>query len=211
MSLVQPDRRLLLQAQSGDERAFAELVRMYEAPVFDYIRRLLPDRSLAEDLTQEVFLSVYQGLPRFAGRCQFTSWLFQVTRYRVLDEIRCSRRRPRTETFDVAPECASTDAPPEERQAVAALWRIVGDLKLELKMPLLLRDIVGLSYAEIAESLEIEVTTVKWRIFRAREVVAEALERQGHTFGAEPRPAERPARPTVAPVPAAVAANGLGS
>jgi RNA polymerase sigma-70 factor (ECF subfamily) len=205
MPLVQPDRRLLLQAQTGDERAFAELVRMYETPVFDYIRRLLPDRALAEDLTQEVFLSVYQGLPRFAGRCQFTSWLFQVTRYRVLDEVRSRGRRPRTDTLETAPEFSSSDAPPEQRQTLAALWEAVGDLKLELKMPLLLRDVVGLSYAEIAESLEIEVTTVKWRIFRAREIVADVLERQGHTFGATPE-RERPHRP-VAALPAAAVAK----
>jgi RNA polymerase sigma-70 factor (ECF subfamily) len=184
MSLVQPDRALLKRAQRGDEQAFTELVRMYETPVFDYIRRLLPDRSLAEDLTQEVFLSVYQGLPRFAGRCQFTSWLFQVTRHRVLDELRSTRRRPRCENYDSAPELASRDVPPEERQAMAALWDAVGDLKLELKMPLLLRDVVGLSYAEIATVLEVEVTTVKWRIYRAREVVAELLAQQGHGFGA---------------------------
>jgi RNA polymerase sigma-70 factor (ECF subfamily) len=198
MALVQPDRRLLSRAQHGDEQAFAELVRMYETPVFDYIRRLLPDRSLAEDLTQEVFLSVYQGLPRFAGRCQFTSWLFQVTRHRVLDELRSTRRRPRCETYESAPEPASRDTPPEERQAMAALWEVVADLKLELKMPLLLRDVVGLSYAEIAHALELEVTTVKWRIYRAREVVSELLEQQGHSFGAtarqeqtEPVPAPR--------------------
>src|SRR5262252_3037818 len=122
MALTQPDRRLLSRAQRGDEQAFAELVKMYETPVFDYIRRLLPDRTLAEDLTQEVFLSVYQGLPRFAGRCQFTSWLFQVTRYRVLDEIRSTKRRPRTETLEAAPEFSSSDMPPEQRQALAALW-----------------------------------------------------------------------------------------
>jgi RNA polymerase sigma-70 factor (ECF subfamily) len=201
MALVQPDRRLLTRAQHGDEQAFAELVRMYEAPVYDYIRRLLPDRSLAEDLTQEVFLSVYQGLPRFAGRCQFTSWLFQVTRHRVLDELRSTRRRPRCETYESAPELASRDAPPEERQAMAALWNVVADLKLELKMPLLLRDVVGLSYSEIATALELEVTTVKWRIYRAREVVAELLEQQGHSFGSTAPEAER--GPVVAPRPAA--------
>ena len=145
--------------------------------------RLLPDRTLAEDLTQEVFLSVFQGLPRFAGRCQFTSWLFQVTRHRVLDELRSARRRPRCETFDSAPECASRDTPPEERQAMAALWQAVADLKLELKMPLLLRDIVGLSYAEIADALEVTLATVKWRIFKAREDVQLALAREGITFG----------------------------
>ena len=205
MALAQPDRQLLSRAQHGDELAFAELVRMYETPVFDYIRRLLPDRCVAEDLTQEVFLSVYQALPRFAGRCQFTSWLFQVTRHRVLDEIRSTRRRPRTEALDTAPEFSCVDAPPEQRQAMAALWDAVGELKLEFKMPLLLRDVVGLSYAEIGDALEIEVTTVKWRIYRAREIVQESLERQGHALGAAAAPAATDAtRPVAARAATAV-------
>ena len=64
MALTQPDLGLLRKAQRGDERAFALIVRTYEQPVYNYVLRLVGDRSLAEDLTQEVFLRVYQGLPR---------------------------------------------------------------------------------------------------------------------------------------------------
>ena len=93
MSLPQPDLAVLRKAQSGDERAFSILVRAYETPVFNYVLRLVGDRSLAEDLTQEL-LRVYQGLPKFSLRCRFTTWLFQVTKNRVLDELRALERRP---------------------------------------------------------------------------------------------------------------------
>ena len=95
MSLAQPDLGVLRKAQRGDERAFSLIVRAYEVPVYNYVLRLVGDRSLAEDLTQEVFLRVYQGLPRFSLRCRFTTWLFQVTKNRVLDELRANERRPR--------------------------------------------------------------------------------------------------------------------
>src|ERR671936_500388 len=97
LSLAQPDFGVLRKAQRGDERAFSLIVRAYETPVFNYVLRLVGDRSLAEDLTQEVFLRVFQGLPNFSLRCRFTTWLFQVTKNRVLDELRASERRPRAE------------------------------------------------------------------------------------------------------------------
>src|SRR5205814_10093683 len=95
MSLTQPDLGVLRKAQRGDERAFSLILRAYETPVYNYVLRLVGDRALAEDLTQEVFLRVYQGLPRFSLRCKFTTWLFQVTKNRVLDELRAVERRPR--------------------------------------------------------------------------------------------------------------------
>ena len=82
------------------------IVRAYETPVYNYVLRLVGgDRSLAEDLTQEVFLRVFQGLPKFSLRCKFTTWLFQVTKNRVLDELRASERRPRhlVALDDIAP------------------------------------------------------------------------------------------------------------
>src|SRR5262249_59654307 len=88
LALVQPDLAVLRKAQRGDERAFTLIVRAYEQPVFNYVLRLVGDRSLAEDLTQEIFLRVFQGLPGFSLRSRFTTWLFQVTKNRVLDELR---------------------------------------------------------------------------------------------------------------------------
>ena len=95
MPLPQPDLGVLRKAQRGDERAFSIIVRTYEQPVYNYVLRLTGDRSLSEDLTQEVFLRVFQGLPSFSLRSRFTTWLFQVTKNRVLDELRAIERRPR--------------------------------------------------------------------------------------------------------------------
>ncbi len=192
MSLSQPDPGVLRKAQRGDERAFSLIVRAYETPVFNYVLRLVGgDRALAEDLTQEVFLRVFQGLPRFSLRCKFTTWLFQVTKNRVLDELRASERRPRhlVALDDVAP-LEVLDAPIERGETVEALWRAIDDLTPDLKMALLLRDVTGLSYMEIADSLEITLATVKWRIYKAREEVALALAREGITFGSKPKPVE---------------------
>ena len=187
LSLQQPDPGVLRKAQRGDERAFAIIVRAYETPVFNYVLRLVGDRSLAEDLTQEVFLRVYQGLPKFSLRCKFTTWLFQVTKNRVLDELRASERRPRhlVALDDVAP-LEVMDAPIERGETVEALWRAIEGLSTDLKMALLLRDVAGLSYTEIADSLEVTLATVKWRIYKGREDVALALAREGISFDTRP-------------------------
>jgi RNA polymerase sigma-70 factor (ECF subfamily) len=180
LSLPQPDDGVLRKAQRGDDRAFAIIVRSYQTPVFNYVLRMVGDRSLAEDLTQEVFLRVYQGLARFSSRSKFTTWLFQVTKNRVLDELRANERRPRT-VVDVDEMTAFevVDAPFERIETIDAVWRAVENLTVDLKMALLLRDIVGLSYTEIADSLEVTLATVKWRIWKAREEVQLALAREG--------------------------------
>ena len=184
MSLIQPDLGVLRKAQRGDERAFSLILRAYETPVFNYVLRLVGDRALAEDLTQEVFLRVFQGLPGFSLRSKFTTWLFQVTKNRVLDELRASERRPRSVCTieDVAP-LEVLDQPFERLEAIDALWRAIEGLTVDLKMALLLRDVVGLSYNEIADSLEVTLATVKWRIYKAREEVQIALVREGVSFG----------------------------
>jgi RNA polymerase sigma-70 factor, ECF subfamily len=182
LALTQPDHGVLRKAQRGDERAFTLIVRAYEQPVFNYVLRLVGDRNLAEDLTQEVFLRVYQGLPGFSDRSRFTTWLFQVTKNRVLDELRALERRPRAVVaLDDIPPLEAVDQPLERTETIDAVWRAVEALTVDLKMALLLRDVVGLSYTEIGDSLEITLATVKWRIYKAREEVATALARDGIT------------------------------
>jgi RNA polymerase sigma-70 factor (ECF subfamily) len=188
LALQQPDFALLRKAQHGDERAFASIVRSYEQPVYNYVLRLVGDRALAEDLTQEVFLRVYQGLPGFSLRSRFTTWLFQVTKNRVLDELRAIERRPRAViALDDIPPLEVLDQPFERSEAIDAVWRAVAALNVDLKMALLLRDVVGLSYTEIADALEVTLATVKWRIYKAREEVAAALVREGVTVTTAPR------------------------
>jgi RNA polymerase sigma-70 factor (ECF subfamily) len=182
MPLEQPDPEILRKAQRGDERAFAVILRTYETPIFNYVYRIVGDRALAEDLTQEVFVRVFQALPRFSLRCKFTTWLFQVTKNRVLDELRARERRPQTVVaIEDAPRLEVVDAPVERLETIEAIWRAIRELNPDLKMALLLRDIAGLPYNEIADSLEITLATVKWRIFKAREEVQLALGREGIT------------------------------
>jgi RNA polymerase sigma-70 factor (ECF subfamily) len=191
LSLPQPDFGVLRKAQRGDERAFSLILRAYEVPVFNYVMRLVGDRALAEDLTQEVFLRVYQGLPSFSLRSRFTTWLFQVTKNRVLDELRAVERRPRAVVaIDDVPPLEVLDAPLEQVEEMDAVRRAIHGLNVDLKMALLLRDIVGLSYNEIADSLEITLATVKWRIYKAREEVQLSLVREGIEIGRSVAPVE---------------------
>ena len=187
MALPQPDPAVLQLARRGDERAFALIVRQYQTPLYNYVARVLNgDRALAEDLCQEVFLRVYQALPGFDGRCQFTTWLFQVAKHRVVDELRARERRGRpTVELSSAPQLHLSVAPVEPIESMEAVWEAIGRLSLDLKMALLLRDVVGLSYAEIAEALETTLATVKWRIYKAREEVQLTLGREGITFGVQ--------------------------
>ena len=153
MPLPQPDPDLLRRAQRGEEQAFTTIVRTYETAVHNYILRLTGDRTLAEDLTQEVFVRVMHGLPRFSLRCKFTTWLFQVTKNRVLDELRARERRPQgVASFDEMRALETYDQPAERIETIDAIWRAVEDLNPDLKMTLLLRDVVGLPYNEIGRA-----------------------------------------------------------
>ncbi len=102
----------------------------------------------------------------------------------MLDELRAVERRPRALVAidDIAP-LEVMDAPIERLEEIDALWTAVELLSTDLKMALLLRDVVGLSYTEIADSLEVTLATVKWRIYKAREEVQIALVREGVSFG----------------------------
>jgi RNA polymerase sigma-70 factor (ECF subfamily) len=153
----------------------------YEGPVFNYVLRMLSgDRALAEDMCQEVFLRVYQGLPGFNLRCRFTTWLFQVAKHRVLDELRARGRRATTPVdIDTLPQALLAREPVVGVEDMDAVFRAIGSLSDDLKMALVLRDVVGLSYNEIAETLEISLATTKWRIYKAREFAAARLVEEG--------------------------------
>jgi RNA polymerase sigma-70 factor (ECF subfamily) len=180
MAIQQPDMAIIRRAQHGDERAFALIVQAYEAPIFNYVLRMVGDRTLAEDLTQDVFLRVFRGLRGYSRRARFTTWLFQVAKNRVIDEIRAVERRPRTlVAIEDAPQLEVVDAPIEQNEAIEILLDEVEKLSPDLKEALLLRDIAGLSYNEISDTLDVTLATVKWRIFKAREEVQQALEEQG--------------------------------
>lgn len=188
-TLIQPDAAVLRRAQRGDQRSFAVIVHSYERLVFTYIYRLVDDRRLAEDLTQDVFLKVFRGLPGFTGDSAFTTWLFQIARNAVIDELRAIERRPNALPIDEMTTPVLVESRFDQSEPIEALWAAIALLNVDLRTALLLRDIVGLSYNEIADSLEITLATVKWRIHKARESVQATLERDGFGYGSVGIPA----------------------
>jgi RNA polymerase sigma-70 factor, ECF subfamily len=173
--LVQIDVAVIVRARCGDEAAFAVIVRAHQRAIFNYIQREVRDREVAEDLTQEVFLRAWRALPTFGFRSQLTTWLFQVARNILIDHRRHLGRR--ISEVELVPELVPGAPDPgiELGETVGALWTAVEALDETLKLPLLLRDVAGLSYNEIAATLEIALSTVKWRIYQAREAIQLAL------------------------------------
>ena len=178
---------LIRRASEGEERAFEELVRAYERRVFAYAYRMLSNREDAEEVTQDVFVKVWRTLGRFRGDCSFSSWILKITRNTATDVL---RRRQETvaplfsehptdasflpEPYDLSP----ASNPPEaylkaEREETVA--RAIAALPPDFRQILLLREMEGLSYAEIGEVLSIEEGTVKSRISRARQALKKIL------------------------------------
>ena len=175
MALTQPNQGLVRAAQRGDESAFAQLMRDYELPIFNYVLRSVGNYHQAEDLTQDIFLRALRSLSGFSFRSKFTTWLFAIAKNRILDELRRNGRRPSTVDLDDAGPFAVRGLSPDEHAEMGDLWSAVETLEPELKMPLLLRDVVGLPYQEISETLEISLPNVRWRIYVARRRVQLAL------------------------------------
>jgi RNA polymerase sigma-70 factor (ECF subfamily) len=175
MALPMIETEVVLRARRGDRAAFARIVELYQKPIFNYVLRMLGDREVAEEVTQDVFLRVHQNLHRFSFRAKFTTWLFRIAKNRALDELRSDPRR----SFRAVLEentVAVDDAPVEQAETIDAIWRAVEELPAELKTCLLLRDVAGFSYAEIMEVADASLPTVKWRIYRARELVARSVD-----------------------------------
>jgi RNA polymerase sigma-70 factor (ECF subfamily) len=173
--LAQIDVAVVIRARCGDEAAFAIIVRAHQRPIYNYILREVRDPELAEDLTQEVFFRAWRALPTFGFRSQLTTWLYQVARNILIDHRRHLDRR--VSEVELVPELEPRASDPglELSETVDALWTAVEQLDDSLKLPLLLRDVAGLSYNEIADSLAIPLSTVKWRIYQARETIQLAL------------------------------------
>jgi RNA polymerase sigma-70 factor (ECF subfamily) len=176
VALAQPDDALVRAAQRGDESAFAQLMSNYELPIFNYVLHSVGNYHQAEDLTQDIFLRALKSLPGFSFRSKFTTWLFAIAKNRILDELRNNGRRPSTVDLDDAGPFAVRGLSPDQHAEMGDLWSAIETLDPELKMPLLLRDVIGLPYQEIAETLEISLANVRWRIYVARRRVQLAID-----------------------------------
>jgi RNA polymerase sigma-70 factor (ECF subfamily) len=158
----EPDPAVVRAAMAGDLAAFERLVRSYQAHVWRFLRHLLGDAALAEDVTQETFLRLYQRLPSFAWRSKFSTWVFRVARNAGIDALRAARRRDRLL------EALAPPAPAPSPHARAEVLAAVASLSPKLREALLLVEVFGFSYREAAEVLRVPDGTVKSRVFQAR-------------------------------------------
>jgi RNA polymerase sigma-70 factor (ECF subfamily) len=176
---------LVRRAQAGDGAAMNTLLERHYGRVHAVCRRMSGSAADADDATQEALIRIVRGIGSFDGRSSFATWAYRIATNTSLDELRKRRRRPQPHVVradSVAPEVVD---PRAERDVSApadrlALDAAVAALPDEFRAPLVLRDVVDLDYAEIAESLQIPLGTVKSRIARARRMLAEML---GDTYG----------------------------
>lgn len=181
------DAALIERWRSGDERAFEELVARYEKRVYNLCYRMSGNADDAGDLTQEAFVRVYAALPNFRGQSSFATWLYRIATNICLDELRRRGREPArsldqpapAEDGRLMPQTADPAAgPPEEIERAelrAAVLGGIAALQPDHRAVLVLRDLQGLSYEEIAAALGCSLGTVKSRLNRARLALKERL------------------------------------
>ena len=182
-----PDDDIVRRVLSGREDLFETLVRRYQGRVLGHVARMVGNRDDALDLTQEIFIKVFQALDRYNAQYKFSTWLFRIAGNAAIDHLR--KRRPRTiplETSDPegrpamsSLEYRSQDLDPYAElrnvQRGEAISRAIDALPPEFRELITLRHFAGLSYEEIAEVKQMPLGTVKNKLFRARAVLKERL------------------------------------
>ncbi len=161
----EPDPATIRSAMGGDIAAFEELVRGLQAQVWRYLRHLLADDDLAEDVTQETFIRVYRRLRTFRFRSKFSTWVFQVARNAGIDAIRSRARLQRLTEQAGAVARQSVSGP----ETTSELRAAVDSLPVRLREALLTVEILGLRYREASQVLGIPEGTVKSRVHHARQ------------------------------------------
>jgi RNA polymerase sigma-70 factor, ECF subfamily len=184
------DQEVVLAARDGQERAYRELIRRYERPIFSLVYRMVRDRELAEDLSQETFVKALNAIESYRPEYKFSSWIFKIANNAAIDHLR--RRELDTLSLEGARDATTPDRaeatalqvrdrgenPLEEmeaRELGSAIEQAVGKLRPEYRSCILLRHVEDRSYEEIAEIMELPLGTVKTYIHRARAELKEAL------------------------------------
>ncbi len=181
------DQKLVAQAQGGDKRAFELLVAKYHRRLMRLIARLIRDPAEVEDVAQEAFIKAYRALPQFRGDAAFYTWLYRIGVNTAKNFLVSQGRRAPTvtekdvedaETFDDSEQLRDINTPESvlmSRQIAGTVNSALEKLPEELRIAITLREIEGLTYEEIAESMNCPIGTVRSRIFRARESIAAEL------------------------------------
>ena len=182
-SMEEQELEQIRKCQQGDAEAFTEILKTYEKKVFNLALRMMGNHEDANDLAQEAFIRVYQSIHTFRGDARFSTWLYRIATNVCLDELR-KRSRRKTESLDVPVQTQDgsvlrevpdwTDNPEEalDRQGIREMVRQgIETLPEEQKIALILRDLQGHTYEEIAEILHISLGTVKSRINRGRQAL----------------------------------------
>ncbi len=200
---LHPDDGILVKrSQNGDLDAFEELVRRYEGKVYNVAYRFMGSHADAGDLAQDAFIKVYQALPSFRGDASFATWLYRIVSNVCRDEIRKQQRQRKVSLNEVMLQSgsnphlvASAEMSPEEcaeRNEIQCLvQKQLDSLSGEHRLILIMREIQGLSYEEIASSLDCTLGTVKSRLSRARQALRQKVLDQGELFDTGIRPLDK--------------------
>lgn len=187
MSEREVDQALVERAQAGDGQAFEVLFAKYQRKVARLLSRYIRDQAEVEDVSQEAFIKAYRALPSFRGESAFYTWLYRISINTAKNYLVAQGRRAPTstevdaddaESFDDAGQLRDINTPEsllQSRQIGETIDAAMAGLPEDLRSAIMLREIEGLSYEEIAEAMNCPIGTVRSRIFRAREVVAEKL------------------------------------
>lgn len=164
--MYEPDPDLIRAAGAGDTSAFEELVHGYQSHVWRFLRHLLGDPDLAEDVTQETFVRIYRRLETFRFHSKFSTWVFQVARNAGIDAIRARQRRQRL--LEVLGPRPYSEPPPvgEMRVEIEAALQ---SLSPKLREAFVLIEALGLTYREAGAAIGVPEGTVKSRVYHARE------------------------------------------
>jgi RNA polymerase sigma-70 factor (ECF subfamily) len=180
------DQMLVDRVQQGDKSAFDLLVLKYQHKIIKLIMRYVRDPSEALDVAQEAFLKAYRAIPSFRGDSAFYTWLYRIAINTAKNHLVAARRRPLEydldiqdpEQYDMQARLKHTDTPEGlvlTEEIKATVNKAIDMLPEDLRTAIILRELEGMSYEEIAQTMECPVGTVRSRIFRAREAIDKRL------------------------------------
>ncbi|MFQ6038343.1 MAG: RNA polymerase sigma factor [Candidatus Aminicenantales bacterium] len=186
---MEEDRRLVERTLQGDEKAFEMLIRKYQQPLWNYIGRMVQDRELALDLTQDILIKTYVSLSSYQPQYRFRTWLFKIASNHIIDHWR--KKKIKALSSDRSPweaddtpsfQVSSGEAPVGTQYEIAELKRQIEQalerVPVQLRELFLWRHVNGLSYQEIAEIKGLPVGTVKNRVFQGKELLRRLLEKK---------------------------------